>query len=455
MTLIPLWILSQFLVYIVSDTIVNQKLDKLRNQTTVLRNHIMTEEYLNDAKSDTVNADISQLSNLYNARIQIIDKNFEVMKDTYLIDQGKINISKRVLECFRGKNSFDYEKDTGVIEADVAILSKDSKNIRGVISISFSTDEVERVISKIQNRVLLVVILLMVLVLGVAICISGSMVHPFKKIEESIDRISEGNLNENIEIKGYYETEQITEAFNEMLRKLRELDSSRSEFVSNVSHELKTPITSIKVLADSLLQQENIPEEMYREFMQDIVTEIDRENAIITDLLTLVKLDKKAEELNIAPININGSVELILKRLRPIAAKKNIELVFESFRPVVAEVDEVKMNIVISNLVENAIKYNVLDGWVHISLNADHRYFYLKVADSGMGIPEESQEKIFDRFYRVDKSRSRDGDSIGGTGLGLSITKGIVLMHRGAIKVYSKEGEGTTFTVRIPLNYIK
>jgi signal transduction histidine kinase len=104
-----------------------------------------------------------------------------------------------------------------------------------------------------------------------------------------------------------------------------------------------------------------------------------------------------------------------------------------------------------SNLIENAIKYNMEDGWVRVSLNADHKYFYVKVADSGIGIPEEAQDSIFDRFYRVDKARSR---GTGGTGLGLAITKNAIHMHKGAIKVYSKENEGTTFTVRVPINYI-
>ena len=123
-----------------------------------------------------------------------------------------------------------------------------------------------------------------------------------------------------------------------------------------------------------------------------------------------------------------------------------------SFRPVVAEVDEVKLTLALSTLIENAIKYNVESGWVHVSLNADHKFFYVKVADSGIGIPEEDQERIFERFYRVDKSHSRE---IGGTGLGLAITRNAILMHRGAIKVYSKPDEGTTFTVRVPLAYIR
>ena len=144
------------------------------------------------------------------------------------------------------------------------------------------------------------------------------------------------------------------------------------------------------MLADSLLTQEEVPPELYKEFMGDLSEEIERENKIINDLLSLVKMDKTANTantMNITSENINALVERILKRLRPIAATRNIEVVFESFRPVTAEVDEVKLSLAISNLVENAIKYNKEDGWIHVSLNADHKYFYLEVADSGIGIP--------------------------------------------------------------------
>ncbi|MCD8329974.1 MAG: ATP-binding protein [Lachnospiraceae bacterium] len=138
--------------------------------------------------------------------------------------------------------------------------------------------------------------------------------------------------------------------------------------------------------------------------------------------------------------------------MTPIAQTRIIELILESYRPVLADIDEVKLSLAVSNLVENAIKYNRDSGWVKVSLNADYKYFYIKVSDSGCGIPEDALDHVFERFYRVDKARSRD---TGGTGLGLSITKSIVALHHGAIRVYSKMGEGTTFVVRIPLNYIK
>ena len=261
-----------------------------------------------------------------------------------------------------------------------------------------------------------------------------------------------GYLDTKLDLSTYTEMKEFSDGFNAMVDRMQKIDDSRQEFVSNVSHELKTPMTSIKVLADSLKDQEDVPNELYKDFFEDIANEIDRENEIISSLLALVRTEKNNTSLNIKKANINDVIEGILKRVRPIAGEKNVELVLESFKPIEAEIDELKLTSAITNLVENAVKYNVVDGWVRVSLNADHQYFYIKVADSGIGIPDDSQDMVFERFYRVDKDRAR---KTGGTGLGLAITKNIILLHNGEIKVYSKEGEGTTFTVRIPLTYVK
>ena len=240
-------------------------------------------------------------------------------------------------------------------------------------------------------------------------------------------------------------------SFNRIINRYKELENSRQEFVSNVSHELKTPITSMKILADSLLSQEKVPVELYEEFMGDIVHEIDRENQIITDLLSLVKMDKTKADLNITSVNIYELLVSISKRIVTIAEERGITIRLETMRHVVAEVDAGKISLAFNNLIENAVKYNNDGGRVDVSLNADHKFFYVRVKDTGVGIPEECQEQIFERFYRVDKARSRE---TGGTGLGLAIARNVILMHKGSIRVHSKEGEGSTFTVRIPLNYV-
>ena len=329
--------------------------------------------------------------------------------------------------------------------------SPDVRQIQGVMLVTVSAAEIADTLAELEQKGVMLIGIIVVLAIFLSWLLSTILVKPLARVTKSIEDLTDGVLDGEISVPDYTETELITDAFNKMVNRMKILDESRQEFVSNVSHELKTPLTSMKVLADSLVGQQGVPEELYQEFMGDITAEIDRESKIITDLLSLVKMDKKAADVNITHMDINQLLEDILKRLRPIADKRNIDLILDCFRPVEADVDEVKFTLAISNLVENGIKYNVDDGWVRVSLDADHKYFYVTVADSGMGIPEDSIERIFERFYRVDKSHSKE---IGGTGLGLAITKSSIAMHHGVIKVFSREGEGTTFSVRIPLSYI-
>lgn len=423
---------------------------EIQNQCTILSNQLNSYQYLTNPSSEVIDANLTQLTNIYNGRVMIINQNLDVIKDTYGLDEGKTMVSENVIRCLRqGKSTSYYDKKNRYVEVTAPVISEE-KAVTGVMLASVSMDTVldgTRML-RAQGGAVLIVVFLVVLSLG--ILVAGWFVRPLGRITASIENVTEGYESEWLHVGTFSETGQLSDAFNKMLGRLKQLNDSREEFVSNVSHELKTPLTSMKVLADSLLAQENVPIELYQEFMGDIAKEIDRENDIISDLLTLVKMDKTVQGLNIRQININELLETILKRLKPIADKKKIEVVLESFRPVSVEIDEMKLTLAISNLVENAIKYNRDEGWVRVSLNADHKYFYVKVMDSGIGIPEEDQAHIFERFYRVDKSHSRE---IGGTGLGLAIARNAVIMHRGSIKVYSSKGEGTTFTVRIPLTY--
>lgn len=447
--IIPCAILKSAILNNYIDRTVSARTAEIQNQCTILSNQLKSYNYLIDAKSEVINAELTQLSNIYNGRILVINDEFQIVKDTYELEEGKTVVSEDVLKCYQGKGTIYHDRKNHYAEVTTPV--KDGKKVVGVILMSVSTDAILNNQVELETKATIIVITMALIILLLAFVLSSLMVKPFARITKSIEDVNEGYDSDNLHENAYTETTLISEAFNKMLGRLKVVDDSRQEFVSNVSHELKTPLTSMKVLADSLLAQENVPVELYQEFMGDIAEEIERENKIINDLLSLVKMDKTTMNLTVQPENINELVERILKRLRPIAAQRNIELVFESFRPVTAEVDEVKLTLALSNLVENAIKYNKDDGWVHVSLNADHKYFYVKVADSGIGIPKEDTEHIFERFYRVDKSHSRE---IGGTGLGLAITRNAIVMHRGAVKVYSEEGEGTTFTVRVPLTYV-
>ena len=435
------------------DNTVSVRTTEVQTQVKIIADHLITYNYLLDNSNEVVNAALAQLSNLYDGRVLIIDSNMKIIKDTYGISEGKTIISEDIVKCFKGEGASNHLEEKGYIEIVVPIEEKleDKARIVGVMLTSVSTDSIMSGYEYIQGRLFLLEILALVVVFGIDYFISRKMFKPFEKITDAINEVKNGFTDEQINVTDYIETEHIGDAFNQMMLRMKVLDDSRQEFVANVSHELKTPLASMKVLADSLLTQEDVPVEMYREFMTDIAEEIDRENKIITDLLSLVKMTRTSPDMNVELIDINSLLELLLKRLGPLAIRADVKLIFESCRPVSAEVDEVKLTLALSNLVENAIKYNNEGGWVKVVLDADYQCFTVTVSDSGIGIPQESIEHIYERFYRVDKSHSRE---IGGTGLGLAITRNAVLMHRGSITVNSEEGKGTTFTVKIPLTYI-
>ena len=449
-TMIPLVVVGKITVSGYRSQAAERLIIDIKEQCNLLAADIAVGAYLSDQSSDYVNAEIEQLTQIYSLRILILNSDFKIVKDNYLFEEGKTLVCPKVINAFKGNVSTEYYDDKNYSEIFMPIYSVDNTEVIGVICLTV-TDMQMDLNTEYYNRFFTTVLLVaFILALAFAYFFSELIIRPVKSLNKSILDISNGKTDNRVEGRSLYEYNMISESVNVMLDRIKVLDQSRQEFVSNVSHELKTPMTSMKVLADTLLNSENVPAEMYREFMEDIVAEIDRENHIISSLLTMVKYDKSKADMEVSTVNVNELIELILKRLRPIAVTKNVELVLESYRPVVAEVDEVKLTLALTNLVENAIKYNIENGWVRVSINADHKYFYVKISDSGIGIPTDNVEQIFDRFYRVDKARARE---TGGTGLGLSITKSVIQLHKGVIKLYSKENEGTTFTVRIPLYY--
>lgn len=431
-----------------------QKISQVQGQCNILSTQIQTNQFRMSGEAENLSVEIDQLANVLEGRIIVVDATYKIIKDTYTIEQGKYMLSEELFQVMRGENAGTnhYTLMDNYVELMVPIIDANTKDIRGVIIATVSIKDLLATQDYMKSQSNVLYALFIVLTFVTALAMAYMLPRGIRTLDTAVTHMAEGHMDEPISLKGYTELEELTEDINQVIIKMQQLEDSRQEFVSNVSHELKTPLTSMKVLADSLVQQEGmVPIEMYQEFMGDIVDEIDRENEIINDLLTLIKMDKKAVDLNIQVVNMNALLELVLKRIRPLAAKRNIEVVYESIREVNAEIDEVKLTLALSNLIENAIKYNIENGWVKVSLNADHKFFYVKVADSGVGIPEDCQDKVFERFYRVDKARSRE---TGGTGLGLAITRNAILMHKGAIKLYSKPGEGTTFTMRIPLTYI-
>ncbi len=460
--LVPAIILYSSIIQNYEENSVASRQAEVQNQLNILANHLVTYNYLANSDSDVINAELSLLSNLYDGRVLIIAENYEIKKDTYGISQDKIMVSEEIVRSFKGESIVYHNKENGYLEMTTPIITKVEKvengtvteenRVIGVLLASISTATITDTVEKARDQASILLMLFIISLIVLAMLCSHFLIVPFTRLRSQIGGIKAGYVDKIEMPQPYRETREITEAFNLLMSRMKVLDDSRQEFVANVSHELKTPLASMKVLADSIATMEGAPIELYQEFFQDITEEIDRENQIITDLLSLVKLDKKSADLNITQIDIFNLLEVVLKRIRPLARKKNIELVLESVREVVADGDEVKLNLAFMNLIENAVKYNEEHGSVTVSLDADHQFFTVTVIDTGHGIPEEDLEHIFERFYRVDKSHSRE---IGGTGLGLAITKGAIVMHNGTIEVSSILEQETRFTVKIPLKYKK
>ena len=256
----------------------------------------------------------------------------------------------------------------------------------------------------------------------------------------------EGAYSYHAEIGGRDEISEIAEEFNSLSDRLQTTEEARRRFVSDASHELKTPLACIRLLSDSILQTEDIDAATVREFVGDIVQETDRLTRITENLLRLTRLDsgivEPAQSVAVAPV-----IERVVRMLRLVADEKRVELTYlvEREQSVRAGVDDLHQ--IIYNLTENAIKYNRPGGFVRVTLGGTEDECVLRVEDNGIGIPEEDMPRVFDRFYRVDKMRSR---AAGGTGLGLSIVADTVRRRGGSIAVSARAGGGTCFTVRLP-----
>ena len=424
---------------------------------TLLQENAKNLEYLiNDINSETEGTSktfhgMNTLAYSLSARVMIVDTDYRVAYDSFRLLKDTYIMNNDIYEIMKGDRDERLVREQSYIEYMFPVVNREGY-IDDVAVIAVSLESMKNERGYLSYRANILICIFMVIGVLTAFFISYMAVRDTRKIKSQLVNMKDGFLGQISSDGLWREAGSVVDNMNGIFAKSQLLEESRQEFVSNVSHELKTPITSMKVLSESILMQDNVPVEMYREFMNDIVLEIDREAQIISDLLTLVKTDKGSDSLNIERVDINELMEVILKRLTPLAEKRSIEITFESFREVEADIDKVKFTLAISNLIENGIKYNVDGGWIRVSLNADHKNLYIKVADSGVGIPEDCVYHIFERFYRVDKARSRD---TGGTGLGLAISKNIIVMHKGIINVYSEPGKGTTFTVRVPMNYVK
>ncbi len=437
----------------VAEYSVTEQENKYLNITNNLANTISNNEYITNKDYENLQNVVKMKARNEGHRTLVFDTNSVVIADSSEMAIDKFYDIAEVNRALAGEDSSNVNKKNGTVFATSSIVDKEG-NIQGVVLSADTVQTDSILLEDIKDQSLMFAFILIVAVLILVYFMTTALVAPLYRMIEVIGKMSEGHLNKRIEIETHDEYKVLGDAFNEMADKLEKVEQTRDEFVSNVSHELKTPLSSIKVLTEAILLQQNVETEMYIEFLQDINSEVDRMTNIVNDLLALVKLDQSEITLNIQEVDSAEFLNNLIKRLRPLAQKKNIELVTDIAEDVKVEVDIVKISLAISNIIENAIKYTNSDGEgvVKITTMFDNQSLFIDVTDNGIGMNNEELSKIFTRFYRVDKTRDRE---TGGTGLGLSITHSTILLHNGNIRVRSVEDEGTTFLIRIPVNYVK
>ena len=380
----------------------------------------------------------------------VTNNSYTVMYD----NNREANMSGKVFMRNVLKRALDGEQADSTFEADngstltVAVPIENYGEIIGGVYLAENLSSINDTIHAIKTSLVLFSILLLFIIVLISIGISYIITQPIAQFTEVARAISRGDFSKRAAVKGTREIAQMGQAMNYMCDELNELDEKRKNFVSDVSHELKTPMAGIKLLCDSLVEAENPDISTIREFLTDMSEEIDRLTRIINRLLTLSRLDS-GKDLSLSQVDIAALCEGVVHSLGKLAVEQSINLSFEdnSQTTPIVTVDYDKIYECVYNIVVNAIKYTPEGGNVCTRLNCGPSDCIIEVEDDGEGIPDSEKAKVFDRFYRLDNSRARD---TGGTGLGLAITKEAVLLHKGTIEVVDSPTGGSIFRIVLP-----
>ncbi len=359
---------------------------------------------------------------------------------------GGEEVEPDLLTALEGKTVFRSVFRDGSFLSSYAIPIASARDITGAVFLRENDAERGQILRelKLQIRVLSIVIALAALVM--AALYGTTVLGKLKQLSNAIRIVSGGNYKYRMEVQGKDELAELGREFNALTAYLEDTERQRRRFVSDASHELKTPLASIRLLSDSIVQTENMDVETMREFVSDIGNEAERLQHMTEDLLSLSRMD---DDIKIVPepVDVKKSVLDAMALLRPVAAEKQVALHSDLDDGCIVLATKDNMHHIVFNLLENAVKYNFPEGSVTASLHAADGSVQLTVADTGVGIPEDERYNIFGRFYRIDKARSREA---GGSGLGLSIVHDAVKAHGGTIQVGANEPHGSVFIVTFP-----
>ena len=451
-TVVTLALMSAYMIGVISDNLYSEKGTRLFAKANIIS---MTAANSWEAENDSVRylrlEDIMMRSLAgTNIRGVVTNTSYTVLYDTNSEARmtGKVfmrDVLKRAVDGAQAEAMFDSDSGRTLT---VSVPIEVDGVITGGVYLAENVSSISETVGTMQTSLLVFGAVMVLIIVALSIFISYLIVRPMSEFIDIAHAISKGDFSRRATAKGTSEMAQMGAALNYMCGELAELDEKRRKFVSDVSHELKTPMAGIKLLCDSLVAAERPDMDTVREFLGDMSEEIDRLTRLINRLLTLSRLDAHAA-LDASDVDITLLVGAVLKSLRQLSAEKGIGITLDistgADRVIRADYD--KIYEAVYNIADNAIKYTPEGGKVAIRVGKGGGMCVIDIEDNGPGIPDDEKQKVFDRFYRLDDSRARD---TGGTGLGLAIAREAVLLHKGGIEVLDAPGGGSIFRIELP-----
>ena len=438
-------LLNTYPVLVSQDLVFRSKTSLLQSQASVIADTIARTESLT---SEAVRDYVEPLGYTGQFRVLVTDEFGLILYDSdeLRFTEGRYAMLSEVTAALKGYDVATSSYLDGAFHSRAAVPVIYRDMTIGCVYLYERDADQGGLLTDIQNNLRSISLVICVVVLIMSVVFSKMLTRRIADLLRAIRIVREGEYSHRVDIRGGDELSQLAGEFNQLTDRLQTTEEVRRRFVSDASHELKTPLASIRLLTDSILQADHMDVDTAREFLTDIGDEAERLTRITEKLLTLTRLDT-ARDVQTVPVEVAPVVRRVEHMLAPLARAAEVSLELDLEEGCVISSTEDDLYRVIYNLTENAVKYNLPGGKVWVTLRSDGAWVTLTVEDTGVGIPEADLPKIFDRFYRVDKARSR---AAGGTGLGLSIVRDTARQHGGAVTVQRREEGGTCFQVAFP-----
>lgn len=405
---------------------------------------------LNRLNQENVAAAMAVVEETGLSRVLVTDSTGLVLYDTRETGSavGKYTFYSEIVQALEGYDAFSCSYRDGAFRSRTASpVLYQNRIIGAVYAYEYDTEQAT-LLEGLQSNLLKLSAGIAAAVVLLSILLSRMLTRKISTLLTAIRKVRAGAYEHRTHISGRDEIAQIGEEFNSLTDRLQTTETLRRRFVSDASHELKTPLAAIRLLTDSILQTDQMDMETVRDFVTDIGSEAERLSRITEDLLRLTRLDSGIQDAAY-PVSVSRVLERLVRMLGVVAREKEVTLTYETDEDAVVRATEDDIHQILYNLMENGIKYSGSMGFVHTTLKTVGDTVVISVEDNGIGIPNEDMEHIFERFYRVDKNRSR---AVGGTGLGLSIVSDTVRRRGGSIRAQHRQsGSGTVFIVELPL----